>query len=109
MSVPESLVIGLFTLGVVFFVLASLFLLIRLFSFALARLNLAKTRPVPTQGPLEVGTVPASPALAETLQLKNVDEPTAALIMAIVSDELEIPLEELWFKSIRAIEEGNEE
>ncbi|HPE38076.1 MAG TPA: OadG family protein [Bacillota bacterium] len=39
-----------------------------------------------------------------TLRLKNVDEPTAAMIMAIVSDESGIPLEELCFKSIALVE-----
>ncbi len=38
------------------------------------------------------------------LKLYNVDEKTAAMIMAIVSDESQIPLSELRFKSIRLIE-----
>lgn len=38
------------------------------------------------------------------LKLFDVDEKTAAMIMAIVSDESKIPLAELQFKSIRAIE-----
>lgn len=38
------------------------------------------------------------------LKLKNVDEKTAAMIMAIVSDETKIPLSELCFKSISAID-----
>ena len=36
-----------------------------------------------------------------TLVLKEVDEPTAAMIMAIVSDESGIPLERLIFRSIK--------
>jgi len=38
------------------------------------------------------------------LRLKNVDEKTAAIIMAIVSDDSQIPLSELCFKSIAAID-----
>ena len=38
------------------------------------------------------------------LKLYNVEERTAAMIMAIVSDESGIPLSELYFKSIKAIE-----
>ena len=36
-----------------------------------------------------------------TLELDGVDEPTAAVIMAIVSDESGIPLNRLLFKSIK--------
>lgn len=35
------------------------------------------------------------------MKLQNVDDPTAAMIMAIVSDESGIPLSELQFKSIK--------
>ena len=39
-----------------------------------------------------------------TLKLKNCDEKTAAMIMAIVSDNTGIPLNELVFKSIKLVE-----
>lgn len=39
------------------------------------------------------------------LKLENVDEPTAAVIMAIVSSQSGIPLNRLAFKSIKLIEE----
>lgn len=38
------------------------------------------------------------------LKLMGVDEKTAAMIMAIVSDESNIPLSELQFKSIKALD-----
>lgn len=41
------------------------------------------------------------------IKLIDVDEKTAACIMAIISDETKIPLDQLIFKSIRAVEEGN--
>ena len=53
----------------------------------------------------------AAPAAAEeefssgTLKLKGCDEKTAAMIMAIVSDNTGIPLSELVFKSITLVEE----
>jgi len=37
------------------------------------------------------------------MKLVNVDEKTAAMIMAIISDESKIPLSELQFKSIRVV------
>ena len=40
-----------------------------------------------------------------SLKLKNCDEKTAAMIMAIVSDNTGIPLSELIFKSITLVEE----
>ena len=52
----------------------------------------------------------AAPAAGEefssgTLKLKGCDEKTAAMIMAIVSDNTGIPLNELIFKSITLVEE----
>ena len=41
-----------------------------------------------------------------TLKLKGCDEKTAAMIMAIVSDNTGIPLSELVFKSITLVEEN---
>lgn len=53
---------------------------------------------------------PAEPVKEEefssgTLRLKGCDEKTAAMIMAIVSDNTGIPLSELIFKSITLVEE----
>ena len=39
-----------------------------------------------------------------SLKLKNCDEKTAAMIMAIVADDTGIPLNELVFKSIKLVE-----
>ena len=57
---------------------------------------------------------PAAPAVAAavageefssgTLKLKDCDEKTAAMIMAIVADDTGIPLNELVFKSIKLVE-----
>ena len=38
--------------------------------------------------------------------LIDVDEPTAAVIMAVVSDRSGIPLEKLGFRTIKLIQEG---
>ena len=62
----------------------------------------------------EVKAAPAVEAKAEdpgeefssgTLKLKGCDEKTAAMIMAIVSDNTGIPLSELVFKSIKLVDE----
>ena len=39
------------------------------------------------------------------LMLKDVDERTAAMIMAIIADQTDIPMEELEFHSIRLLED----
>ena len=46
-----------------------------------------------------------APAAAPGVQLVGVDEPTAAVVMAIVSNESGIPLNRLSFKSIKITED----
>ena len=59
--------------------------------------------------PAKAAPAAAAPAAEEvfssgSLKLKNCDEKTAAMIMAIVADDSGIPLEELVFKSIKLVE-----
>ncbi len=46
---------------------------------------------------------PAAPGAAGTLKLHDVDPKTAAMLMAIVADKLQKPLNELRFTSIREV------
>lgn len=107
MSISESLLIAAFCISVVFVVLMVLYAIIRLFSLIVNAFS-NKNRAIPV---LETQKEKVSVQNEEetfssgTLKLKNVDEKTAAMIMAIVSDESEIPLSELCFKSIRLVEE----
>lgn len=99
MTIPESLTVALFCVAGVFLALISLFFILRLFSFALGLLSSKKT----------AGSVPAPVRAGDNfssgnLELKNVEEPIAAMIMAIVSDESGIPLSELRFQSIKLIQ-----
>ncbi len=107
MFVGESIVVALFIWALVFTVLFILYAMVMLLSKALA-VNVKKTAVENSVG--FVSDVSADNA-AEVVQassgelrLKNVDEKTAAMIMAIVSDESKIPLSELCFKSISAAE-----
>ena len=111
MPIMESVLVALFTLVVVFFVLVVLYLIIRAFSLALSRLEAPKAAPAQTS----VSSTPVGRVTEESsteaaseglLKLIDVDEPTAAMIMAIVSDESGIPLSELCFKSIRLMQEN---
>jgi hypothetical protein len=111
MSFFDSIVVSIFCIALVFFVLISLFVLIALFSkvFAAAAAKQGKTSVQVAQTAMQPAAVPQNmegPDLSTgKLKLKGVDEKTAAMIMAIVSHESSIPLSELRFKSIRALEE----
>lgn len=105
MTVFESFMVALFCMAGVFIVLLALCFIIKLFSFVLGSISKEKTLdPIPQPMPL---TQPAPSAKEDVssgnLKLIDVDEPTAAMIMAIVSDESGIPLSELCFKSIKLL------
>jgi len=108
MSVPESFIVGLICLFIVFLVLAALFILVRILSAMFQGAGRKKPEvpeaiPAAETAVAKVG-VETVQATSGELKLLNVDEKTAAMIMAIVSDESQIPLSELSFKSIKAID-----
>lgn len=112
MSILEGLIISLFCIALVFFVLAFLFVLINVQSKVLNKISnqitgkyTAKQVTDTTDATLDGGENGDGISTGE-LKLINVDEKTAAIIMAIVSHESQIPLSELSFKSIKAIEES---
>ena len=60
--------------------------------------------PVAAPAATPVAPAPAAAPVAYApgrVQLVDVDEPTAAVVMALVSNQTGIPLERLWFKSIK--------
>jgi Na+-transporting methylmalonyl-CoA/oxaloacetate decarboxylase gamma subunit len=106
MSVVEYLVNSLLGICVVFFALALLIAIIVIMS----KLNLsdepkkAKGAAAPAAAPAAVPAQAAlAPGSAGDLKLYNTDPRDAAMIMAIVADELQKPLNELRFLSIREI------
>ena len=104
MTIIESLPYALFCMSVVFAVLIILALIIKIFSFVIGLLTKI-TKKTSEVTPLSetVTAIDNGPELScGQLKLHNVDERTAAMIMAIVSDESGIPLNELRFKSIKA-------
>lgn len=60
---------------------------------------------VPVEAPAAPAAPVAMPASSSGVELVGVDEPTAAVIMAIISNESGIPLEQLNFKSIKITED----
>ena len=113
LTVPEMLMNAGIVILVVFAVLFLMYVLISLSGKIIqgitklsSKEESAKAAPAPVVAP----AAPAAPAAPEeifssgSLKLKNCDEKTAAMIMAIVADDSGIPLEELVFKSIKLVE-----
>ena len=103
----ESFLIALSGIVIVFLMLAVLCLLIPVISRIVqffeargAKPTAAEPQTPPAPAPT---TVPTGTAFAGEVTLIDVDEKTAACIMAIVSHETGIPLSELIFKTIRAL------
>ena len=104
MTILESLPYALFTMSVVFAVLIILSVIIKVFSQVIELFAPKNTEDVvknEASSPVITNENGSEMSCGE-LKLHNVDEPTAAMIMAIVSDNSGIPLEELRFKSITA-------
>lgn len=105
MTFLESLQLSVFGLGTVFTILIALSVIITIESKLFGFFAKNKTVGKPTEHKIKpVNAAPAANITAGELKLIEVDEKTAALIMAIVSDESQIPVSELNFKYIKAID-----
>ena len=111
--VGEALLYALFTIAVVFTALLIIFVCIKIFSAILNAFDHKKDTSTEAPAAAAATSAPAAPAApaapeeefsSGTLKLKGCDEKTAAMIMAIVSDNTGIPLSELVFKSITLVE-----
>lgn len=112
-SISDAISVALFTIAVVFGALLLIYICIKLFSVVMNVGSSKKTAPAaasaaPVVAPAPKAAAPAAPEeefSSGSLKLKGCDEKTAAMIMAIVSDNTGIPLSELIFKSITLVEE----
>lgn len=105
MSLGAGLMMSLLGVGIVFLVLVFLMLFISVMSRIL---NGSKKTAEPA--PVQAEPVPAAaPALAKgscgEVKLFDVDDRTAAMLMAIVADKMQKPLNELRFVSMRELNE----
>lgn len=109
MSVADSITISVLGLFVVFLVLILLSFLISIQSIIIKYIDGWQQKKSETVQ-IMVQTAGAGAEAADEgwtageLKLIGVDERTAAMIMAIISDESQIPLSELQFKMIKAID-----
>ena len=88
---------------IVFIMLAVLCLMIPVISKVVQRVQKPPIRERVATGSAQPAAAAAPVAVAGDVALIDVDEKTAACIMAIVSHETGIPLSELIFKTIKAI------
>ena len=110
-GVGEALLISLCGFVTVFLLLLFLILVIKVISAVVMTIEgkgkaaapAAETAaPAPAPAPAKEKEKPSKPWDGK-LQLIDVDEETAACIMAIISDETDIPLDELQFRRIQAL------
>ena len=101
-----AFLVALSGIVIVFLMLAVLCLMIPVISKCV-QMTQKKASPapaaVPTPAPAAPASAPAGGAYGGEVALIDVDEKTAACIMAIVSHETGIPLSELVFKKIKAL------
>lgn len=115
MSVLQSLVVAGTGMVVVFAELILLAVIIMLLSKIIRALtkNKSKAQPIIAAAAAAVSPAATMAPLPDTqsagrLDLHDVDDKTAAMLMAIVSHEAGIPLNELRFLSIRALDDLQE-
>lgn len=103
MTILEAFIYSILGMVVVFFALILLMLIIRVMTFFTDRKKKDEPSAAPT--PVSSVTLGTAPGSAGELKLYDTEPRTAAMIMAIVADELGYPLNELRFKSIKKVEE----
>ena len=99
LTIGQALVIAVVGLVVVFVVLVILMSIIKVMSAAIGS---AKKKEAPA-APAPAAPAPAAAAAPAGLTLENVSEKEAALIMAIVADEMKKDPAELNFISIKEV------
>ncbi|MBP3442754.1 MAG: OadG family protein [Clostridia bacterium] len=114
MDIPKALLVALVGFLTVVSMLAVIALFIKLISFifsSIEKKSASKVEtlisPVENQKPRAESTGSALPETESQgeLELIGVDEPTAAILMALVSYRTDIPLNRLIFRSIRLVED----
>ncbi len=108
MSFGQACIYSLLGVCVVFFALLLLMFIIKIMT-AIGDRAEKKAAPIPAAA-ASAAPDPGLPApgSAGDVKLYDTDPRTAAMLMAIVADELQAPLNELRFLSIREIKEENE-
>ena len=107
-SVLDALMIALSGIVIVFLMLALLWGVLAVISRVMGVLEKHTAHPASVSAAAPAAAAPAAapapaPAPAPQVKLEGVSEVEAACVMAIVSHETGIPLDQLVFKSIKAV------
>ncbi len=103
-SVLDALMIALSGIVIVFLMLALLWGVIAVISRVMGVLEKHPAHPASVSAAAPAAAAPAAaPAPVPQVKLEGVSEVEAACVMAIVSHETGIPLDQLVFKSIKAV------
>lgn len=105
-SVLDALMIALSGIVIVFLMLALLWGVIAVISRVMGVLEKHTVHPASVSAAAPAAAAPAAapaPAPVPQVKLEGVSEVEAACVMAIVSHETGIPLDQLVFKSIKAV------
>lgn len=105
-SVLDALMIALSGIVIVFIMLALLWGVIAVISRVMGVLEKRTAHPASVSAAAPAAAAPAAapaPAPVPQVKLEGVSEVEAACVMAIVSHETGIPLDQLVFKSIKAV------
>ena len=109
LSLIDALMVALSGFVIVFIMLALLWGIIAVVSREVSSVEhrpAAAPAPAPMPAPAPAAPAAAAPAAAQPapqVVLEGIDETQAACVMAIVSHETGIPLDQLVFKSIKAV------
>ena len=106
MSIGRALIIAVSGFSVVFLMLCILWFIIVIINKVTTSLEGKAAPETPSAAPAKApakAEAPQAGTFGGEIALYDVDEKTAACIMAIISDETKIPLSQLVFKSIRAL------
>ncbi|MBQ1942621.1 MAG: OadG family protein [Clostridia bacterium] len=96
--------------SIVLIVLCFLMGMIKLLSFVVNKIEAKATKAMPATAAPAVETAPAiAPGRSGKIKLFDVPDREAAMIMAIVADQLQEPLANLNFISIKEVKDGKEE
>lgn len=102
-SVLDALMIALSGIVIVFLMLALLWGVIAVISRVMGVLEKHTAHPASVSAAARGQAPAAAPAPVPQVKLEGVSEVEAACVMAIVSHETGIPLDQLVFKSIKAV------
>lgn len=102
MAISDALITALVGILVVFAVLVILMCAIKIMALVFTKVNKPEIATAATaSAPAAIANTATAPGSCGGLVLKDVSDRDAAMIMAIVADELGTPLNELRFTSIK--------